>query len=62
MLGCSYLRMWTVSRKEEEENRVKEDKEEVWSTESGHERKSPEGLAVLGYRGVANNLQWDKET
>ena len=25
--------------------------------ESGHERKSPEGLAMLGYRGVANTLQ-----
>ena len=23
--------------------------------ESGHERKSPEGLAMLGYRGVENH-------
>ena len=28
--------------------------------ESGHERKSPEGLAVLGYRGAANNLQYNE--
>ena len=27
--------------------------------DSGHERKSPEGLAVLGYRGT---LQWDEQT
>ena len=25
--------------------------------ESGHERKSPEGLALLGYWGVTNTLQ-----
>ena len=25
--------------------------------ETGNERKSPEGLAMLGYRGVANTLQ-----
>ena len=30
--------------------------------ESGNERKSLEGLAVLGYRGVANTLQWDEQT
>ena len=30
--------------------------------ESGHERKSPEGLAMLGYRGVANTLKLDKQT
>ena len=28
-----------------------------YGKESGHERKSPEGLAMLGYRGVANTLQ-----
>ena len=48
MLGCSSLRIWTESKKEEEENReeenreeenreeenrVKEDQEGVWSTE-----------------------------
>ena len=30
--------------------------------ESGHERKSPEGLAVPGNQGVANTLQWDEQT
>ena len=30
---CSPLRMWTASRKEEEENRVKENQGGVWSTE-----------------------------
>ena len=30
--------------------------------ESGHERKSPEGLAMLRLRRVANTLQRDEQT
>ena len=27
--------------------------------ESGHEKKSPKGLVMIGYRGVTNTLQLD---
>ena len=58
--NTGYINTDQVSRREEEENRVKEDlgrSIKYGKKESGHERKSPEGLAMLGYRGVANTLQ-----
>ena len=54
MIVWSSLRMWTASRKEEEEkqgDRILGRSMKYGKKESGHERKSPEGLAMLGVPG-----------